>query len=144
MVEIDVKPNELLLNVLRDRFKIKSVKYGCGIGECGLCTVLLDNNPVPSCLILAVDVNGRDVKTIEAFENDSVMNMIQRIVLENSSVQCGFCTPSIILVIRRMIDENVDSLDKAREYLKGNLCRCTGYISILNSLIEIIKNIYRK
>ncbi|MEM1845921.1 MAG: 2Fe-2S iron-sulfur cluster-binding protein, partial [Desulfurococcaceae archaeon] len=63
---------------------------------------------------------------------------------ENSSVQCGFCTPSIILVIRRMIDENVDSLDKAREYLKGTLCRCTGYISILNSLIEIIKNIYRK
>lgn len=134
-----MKPNELLINILRDRFRINSVKYGCGIGECGLCTVLVDNQPVPSCLVLAIDVNGRDVKTLEAYENDIVMKNIQKILLENSSVQCGYCTPSIVLVIRRIIEESIRDMDKAKEYLRGNLCRCTGYIAILDSIDKIME-----
>lgn len=138
-MEVDVEPNELLINVLREKFKVKSIKYGCGIGECGSCTVLLDDKPVVSCLLLAVDVNNRSVKTIEAFENDLVMKNIWEILLNNNSVQCGFCIPSIALVIRSLLIENIDSLDKAREYLKGNLCRCTGYVSIIESISGVLE-----
>lgn len=89
--------------------------------------------------MLAIDVNGRSVKTIEAFENDLVMKNIQEILLKNSSVQCGFCIPSIALVIRKILVDEVKDLNIAIEYLKGNLCRCTGYVSIIESLKEIFE-----
>lgn len=136
---VDVEPQELLINVLR-KLGIKSIKYGCGIGECGACTVLVDNEPVLSCLTLAVDVNGKEVVTVEGLVKNGVLDPVQKILLQNNAIQCGFCTPGFILMLKKLLEENpYPSMEEAKEYLRGNLCRCTGYINILQSLKQLVK-----
>jgi len=133
--QFDVEPNQLLLNLLREKLYLTGTKYGCGIGECGACTVLLEGEPVLSCLTLAVDVDGREVKTIEGVAKGDNLDVVQEAYLEEAAVQCGFCTPGFILTTEALLRENPDpSEEEIREYLKGNFCRCTGYVNIIKAV----------
>ena len=131
----DVEPNQLLLNLLRENLYMTGTKYGCGIGECGACTVLVDGEPVLSCLTLVVDVDGRNVETIEGLAEGDDLDVIQQAYLEEGAVQCGFCTPGMILTAKALLDENPNPTEEEiREYLKGNYCRCTGYVNIIKAV----------
>jgi aerobic-type carbon monoxide dehydrogenase small subunit (CoxS/CutS family) len=133
--QFDVEPNQLLLNLLREDLYLTGTKYGCGIGECGACTVLVDGEPVLSCLTLAVDVDGREVETIEGLAKGDDLDVVQEAYLEEGAVQCGFCTPGFIMTTRALLKENHDPTEEEiREYLKGNLCRCTGYVNIIKAV----------
>lgn len=130
-----VKPNELLLNVLRDELALTGAKYGCGIGECGACTVLVDGEPVLACLTLAVSVEGRSITTIEGLGSYGDLHPLQKSFLEHGAVQCGFCTPGMILTAKSLLDKNPrPTEDEIREYLRGNVCRCTGYAAIVRAV----------
>ncbi len=134
-VEVTVKPNELLLNVLREKFGLTGPKYACGIGECGACTVLVDGEPVLACLTLAVDVDGRDVVTIEGLAGNGELHPLQKAFLEHGAIQCGYCIPGFIMVAKRLLEENPNpSEEEIREYIRGNICRCTGYVNIVKAI----------
>ncbi|MCL5075222.1 MAG: (2Fe-2S)-binding protein [Chloroflexi bacterium] len=131
-----VKPNELLLNVLRNDLNLTGTKYGCGIGECGACTVLIEGRPMLSCLTLAVSVDGQNITTIEGI-GGTKLDPIQESFLEHGAVQCGFCTPGMILTTKALLEENPSPTeDEIREYIRGNICRCTGYTSIVKAIAE--------
>lgn len=131
----EVEPNTLLLNLLRDELYLKGAKYGCGIGECGACTVHLDGEAVPSCMILAVEADGRRVDTIEGLADGDELDPVQEAFIEEGAIQCGFCTPGFIMTARALLNENPDpSEGEIREYLKGNMCRCTGYVNIIKAV----------
>lgn len=133
--QFDVKPNKLLLNLLRENLYLTGTKYGCGIGECGACTVLVDGEAVLSCLTLAVDVDGKEVETIEGLAEGDDLDVVQEAFLEEGAVQCGFCTPGFIVTTKALLKENPDPAEEEiREYLKGNLCRCTGYVNIIKAV----------
>jgi carbon-monoxide dehydrogenase small subunit len=136
--ELLVASNELLLNVLRDQLGLTGAKYGCGIGECGSCTVLLDGEPVLACLTLAMAVDGSDVVTVEGLSGpDGTLHPIQESFLNHGAVQCGFCTPGMILTAKALLDENSRPTEgEIREYIRGNLCRCTGYTQIVQAIKE--------
>lgn len=135
VVEVDVEPNELLLNVLRERFHLTGTKYSCGLGECGACTVLVDGEPVLACLTLAVDVDGKEVITIEGLAKNGELDPIQRAFAEEGAIQCGFCTPGFIIVTKALLTENPNPTEEEiREYIRGNLCRCTGYVNIVKAI----------
>jgi carbon-monoxide dehydrogenase small subunit len=130
---LEVQANELLLNLLRDRLQLTGTKYGCGLGECGACTVLLDGRPILSCQTLAVSVAGRSITTIEGVAGvGGGQHPLQEAFLEEGAVQCGYCTPGMILSAKALLDRNPDpSTDDIRHALRGNFCRCTGYVGIL-------------
>jgi carbon-monoxide dehydrogenase small subunit len=134
--ELLVAPNELLLNVLRDQLGLTGAKYGCGIGECGSCTVLIDGEPALSCLSLAIGLEGSEILTIEGIvERDGKLHPLQEAFLENGAVQCGFCTPGMILVGKALLDQNPNPTEKdIRDSIRGNLCRCTGYTQIVKAI----------
>lgn len=137
--EMAVYPNELLLNVIREGEFLTGTKYGCGIGECGACTVHIDDEPRLSCLTLAVAVDGRDVTTIEglASRENGRLDPVQEAFLDNTAYQCGFCTPAMIMMTRSLLDENPNPTElELRDYLRGNLCRCTGYASIVRAGLD--------
>ena len=136
--EVSVKPNDLLLNVIRDDEKLTGTKYGCGIGECGACTVHIDGRPVLACLELAVAAEGREIVTIEGLAgNGGALDPLQEAFLDNGAVQCGFCTPGMIMMGRALLDETPEPSEaEVRDYLRGPLCRCTGYASIVQSVID--------
>jgi aerobic-type carbon monoxide dehydrogenase small subunit (CoxS/CutS family) len=137
--ELLVAPNELLLNVLRERLQLTGTKYGCGIGECGACSVHIDGQPALSCLTLAVAVDGCRVTTIEGLEGpDGTLDPLQESFIGQAAFQCGFCTPGMIMVGKALLDENpAPTEDEVREYMKGNLCRCTGYASIVRAVMDV-------
>jgi carbon-monoxide dehydrogenase small subunit len=131
----NVPPNTLLLNLLRERLDLTGSKYGCGIGECGACTVLLNGEPVLGCMTLAVDCDGKTVETIEGLGDGDNLHPIQEAYLEEGAVQCGFCTPGFIMTTKALLHENPDPSEaEIREYLKGNACRCTGYVNIVKAV----------
>ena len=131
----DVEPNTLLLNLLRDEMSLTGTKYGCGIGECGACTVLMDGEAVLACMILAVDADGRRVDTVEGLAKGSEPHPIQQAYLDEGAVQCGYCTPGFIMATKALLDENPAPTEaEIREYLNGNLCRCTGYVNIVKAV----------
>jgi carbon-monoxide dehydrogenase small subunit len=131
----DVEPNTLLLNLLRDEMSLTGTKYGCGIGECGACTVLMDGEAVLACMILAVDADGRRVDTIEGLADGSDPHPIQQAYLDEGAVQCGYCTPGFIMSTKALLDENPAPTEaEIREYLNGNLCRCTGYVNVVKAV----------
>ncbi|MCC6033802.1 MAG: (2Fe-2S)-binding protein [Desulfurococcaceae archaeon] len=134
-VTMDVKPNELLINVLRDKLKLTGTKYVCGIGECGACTVLLDGEPILSCLTLAVDVNGREVTTIEGISKGDELSEVQEAFVEEGAIQCGYCIPGFIIMGEYLLRiKQKPTEDEIKEYLRGNLCRCTGYVNIIKAI----------
>jgi aerobic-type carbon monoxide dehydrogenase small subunit (CoxS/CutS family) len=133
--EFDVEPTKLLLNLLRDELELTGAKYGCGIGECGACTVNVDNKPVLGCMMLAVDCDGKNVETIENLSDGMTLHPIQQAFLDEGAVQCGFCTPGFIMTTKALLEANHHpSETEIRNYLKGNLCRCTGYVNIVKAV----------
>jgi carbon-monoxide dehydrogenase small subunit len=131
----DVEPQTLLLNLIRDEMDLTGTKYGCGIGECGACTVLLDGDAVLACMVLAVDADDRRVDTIEGLAEGGKLHPIQEAYLDEGAVQCGFCTPGFIMATKALLDENPEPTEQEiREYLNGNICRCTGYVNIVKAV----------
>jgi len=134
---LSVKPNDLLINIIRNDLFLTGSKYGCGIGECGACTVLLNGEPVLSCLTLAATVDGKEITTIEGLAKKNELHPMQKAFLKNGAVQCGFCTPGMILTATALLRENPNATeDEIRDYMRGNLCRCTGYIQIVKAIEE--------
>jgi len=132
---LSVKPNDLLINIIRNDLFLTGSKYGCGIGECGACTVLLNGEPVLSCLTLAATVDGKKITTIEGLTKGNELHPMQIAFLKNAAVQCGFCTPSMILTATALLKENPNPTeDEIRDYMRGNICRCTGYIQIVKAI----------
>ncbi len=131
----DVEPSKLLLNLLREDLGLTGAKYGCGIGECGACTVHVNGEAVLGCMTLAVDCDGKKVETIESLSNGKELHPIQQAYLDEGAVQCGFCTPGFILTTKALLKETPEpSESEIRNYLKGNLCRCTGYVNIVRAV----------
>jgi carbon-monoxide dehydrogenase medium subunit len=131
-----VRPNELLINVLRDRLDLTGTKYGCGIGECGACTVHVDGVPTLACLTLAVAADGREVTTVEGLEGPGgELDPLQEAFIDNAAFQCGYCTPGMLMMTKRLLAENPQpDEDDVRDYLKGNRCRCTGFAAIVRAV----------
>jgi len=130
-----VKTNELLLNVIREDLGLTGTKYGCGTGECGACTVLIDGGPVLSCLTLAVTVNKKKVTTIEGVGTDENPHPLQQTFVETGAIQCGFCTPGMILSAKALLDKNPNPTEEEiKRAIEGNLCRCTGYVKIIEAV----------
>jgi len=137
LVEAAVDPNRTLLQFLRDDLGLTGTKHGCGLGDCGACTVILDGKPVNSCLVLAVQARGREVLTIEGLAENGKLHPIQRAFVEKGAIQCGFCTPGMILSAKALLDENPSPTElEIRTALSGNLCRCTGYQKIVEAVQE--------
>ncbi len=137
-MEIDVAPNELLLNVLRERLELTGSKYGCGIGECGACTVWLDGRPALGCLVLAVSADGADVRTIEGLAApDGTLDPLQQAFIDEDAFQCGYCTPGMLMMTKKLLEEIPQPTeDEIRDYLRGSHCRCTGYASITRAVLR--------
>jgi aerobic carbon-monoxide dehydrogenase small subunit len=136
LVEDDVASNQPLIEVLRTRAGATDVKYGCGEGVCGTCTVLLDGEPVNSCLVFAVQADGASIMTLNGLVDDAGnLHPLQQAFLEHGAAQCGFCTPGMVLTARYLVDGNLASgREEIRAGLAGNLCRCTGYTKILDAV----------
>lgn len=134
---LEVEDNELLVDVIRDRLGLTGTKKGCGTGECGACTVILDGVPVNSCIYFAVKADKKSVITVEGLGQPENLHPLQKAFIKNAAVQCGFCAPGMLLSAKALLDENPDpSKDEIREGLSGNLCRCTGYTKILKAVHE--------
>ena len=132
--EIDVR--RTLLEVLRETFGLMGTKKGCNEGECGACTVLLDGRPVLSCLTLAVEAQGKQITTVEGLARDGELDPLQASFIEHGSLQCGFCTPGMLLAARGLLNENPHpDEEEVRRAIAGNLCRCTGYDKIVKAIL---------
>ena len=132
---VEVQPEELLLDVLRKEFDFKGTKYGCGIGECGACTVIMNGKPVLSCQMLAAVADGQNIETIEGLADGNELHPMQQAFIDEGAVQCGFCTPGMVLTANALVKENPDpSTEDIKDALRGNLCRCTGYENIIQAV----------
>jgi carbon-monoxide dehydrogenase small subunit len=135
--ELLVEPNVFLLNVLRDQLELTGTKYGCGTGQCGGCTVIVNGDPVLGCLTLALSVDGAEILTIEGLgAPDGALDPLQEAFLDTNAIQCGYCTPGMVLVGRDLLNKNPNPSEaEIRHHIKGNICRCTGY----NGIVKAIK-----
>lgn len=130
-----VKPNKTLLEVLRDDLELTGTKEGCGVGACGACSVLIDNQPVRSCLTLAVDVQGLSITTIEGLAEGTKLHPVQEAFVERGAIQCGFCSSGMILTAKAFLDKNKrPKKDDIKKAISGNICRCTGYRKIEDAI----------
>ncbi len=138
-VSIEVMPNEKLLDVLRDRLGIKSPKHGCGRGECGACSVLLNGKSIRSCITLAIEVDGQEITTLEGLEKNGITDL-QKSFLAHNAFQCGFCAPGMTITATELLrkDPHPDE-EEVREAIAGNLCRCTGYKNIVEAILDVSK-----
>jgi carbon-monoxide dehydrogenase small subunit len=133
--EIAVAPNKTLTQVLREDLNLLGTKEGCGIGDCGACTVILDGRPVNSCLVLAAQANGSQVSTIEGVAEGQTLHPLQQAFVDLGAIQCGFCTPGMVLSAKSLLEKNPNPTElEVREALSGNLCRCTGYQKIVEAV----------
>ena len=135
LVDLDVKPSETLLETLRDRLELTGAKEGCGLGACGSCTVLLNGLPTRSCIVLTAELNGSEVSTIEGLADGMKLDPVQESFIEKGAVQCGFCSPGMILTAKGLLDRN--SQPNKKEIIRSissNLCRCTGYKKIIEAV----------
>jgi len=134
--EVDVEPRETLLGVLRDKIGLTGTKMGCDVGGCGTCTVLLDGRPVYSCMVFAARAEGKKVTTIEGLAKDGKLHPVQEAFIKHGAIQCGYCTPGMILSAKALLDRNLDSSEEeVKEAIAGNLCRCTGYVKIVKAIL---------
>ena len=133
--ELQVKPWATLLEVIRDDLGLTGTKEGCGLGECGACTVIMDGTTVNACLVVAPEADGKEITTIEGLAQGDKLHPIQEAFMEQGGLQCGFCTPGVILSTKALLDENPKPTDEEmRRGLSGNFCRCTGYTKIFESV----------
>jgi len=134
--ELSINIRRTLLDVLRDGLNLTGTKEGCGTGDCGACTVLLDGTPIASCLTLAVEAQGKEISTIEGLAEDGQLHPVQRAFIEHGAIQCGFCTPGMIMSAKALLDKNPQPTEtEAREAISGNYCRCTGYTKIVEAIL---------
>ncbi|HNR65957.1 MAG TPA: (2Fe-2S)-binding protein [Atribacterota bacterium] len=132
---LEVEPNTLLLDLLRNKLGLTGTKLACGTGECGACTVIMDGLTVNSCLVLAAEVDGKNITTIEGLSKNGELHPLQESFIEEGAVQCGFCTPGMILSSKALLDKNPNPTDEEIKIaISGNLCRCTGYKKILKAI----------
>ena len=132
---VNVPSNMTLLQMLREKLAITGTKNGCSAGECGACTVLVDGEPVNSCMMLAVEADGREVTTVEGLASGDRLSALQDAFVEHSALQCGFCTPGVLISAHALLERNPHPTDdEVREALVGNLCRCTGYLRIVQAV----------
>jgi carbon-monoxide dehydrogenase small subunit len=142
---MEVRANEILLNVLRDRLALMGTKYGCGIGECGACTVLLDGKAILSCQTLAFTADGKKITTIEGLEKNGSLDPLQQAFIDEGAVQCGYCTPGMILSAKALLDTKTEpTTEEIKQAIRGNLCRCTGYTNIIRAIKSAAKKISEK
>lgn len=133
--EFICEPDETLLDVLRNRLGMTGSKEGCGTGDCGACTVVLDGRAVCSCLVLAAESEGKQVETIEGMADGDQLHPLQKVFIEKAALQCGICTPGILVAAKALLEKNPDpSETEIRYWLAGNLCRCTGYDKIIKAV----------
>lgn len=133
--DVIIEPHMLLVDVLRDSLGLTGTKYACGAGDCGACTVLIDGKPSLSCLTLAITVRDKSILTIEGLAEGGELHPIQRAFVESGAIQCGFCTPGMVLSAKALLDEDSEpSRDEISDAIAGNLCRCTGYIKIIDAV----------
>ena len=133
-----VKGNALLVNVLRDRLDFTGTKKGCELGDCGSCTVLIDGKPVNSCMVLAVEAEGHEITTIEGVSPSDKLDRLQESFIANAAIQCGYCTPGMILAGKALLTHNPHPTEmEVREAISGNLCRCTGYVNIVKAILAV-------
>lgn len=136
--ELAVEPNMTLLDLIREELSLTGTKQGCGEGECGACTVRLDGKPVSSCIVLAVEADGREVETIEGLEHENGLHPIQKAFVEKGAIQCGFCTPGMVMSSKSLLDNNPrPDEQEIRKAISGNLCRCTGYQKIVEAVQSV-------
>jgi carbon-monoxide dehydrogenase small subunit len=139
-IERDVADNLRLIDFLREDMQLTGTKEGCSVGECGACTVIMDGKSVCSCLLLAAQCNGAEVTTVEALHHDPVGKKLQNAFVRHGGVQCGFCTPGVLMSTKALLDANpAPSDEELKEALEGNLCRCTGYQPIITSIKAVLK-----
>lgn len=139
--EVDVKPNWSLLDVLRYHLKLTGTKRGCDEGDCGACTVIMNGRPVNSCLVLAVEANDKEIITIESLAKNGELHPLQKAFIDHHAIQCGFCTPGMIMTGKWLLDENPNpTADEVRRAIAGNVCRCTGYVNIVKAIMSVKKN----
>lgn len=132
---LKIDPNLRLLDILRDKLRLTGTKEGCGIGECGACTVIINGRAMNSCLVLAGQCDGSDIITVEGLSRDGELHPLQQALIDHGAVQCGFCTPGMIMSAKALLDENPNpSEEEIRTAIAGNLCRCTGYIQIVEAI----------
>ena len=137
--QVDVAPNEILLEVLRYRMGVKSPKCGCDTGDCGACTVILNGKAVRSCLIFAIEINGQEILTLEGLSKDG-LTPLQKALMDRNAFQCGYCAPGMILSVTCLISGNPHpSEEEIKESIAGNLCRCTGYQPVIDAISEVTK-----
>ncbi len=134
--DVAVTPNETLVEVLRERLELTGTKAGCGEGACGTCTILLDGKPVRSCLTLAIEVQGKEIVTIEGLAKGMELHPVQKAFIEHGAIQCGFCSPAMILTSKALLDENPHPTEEeVRRAISGVVCRCTGYAKIVEAVL---------
>jgi carbon-monoxide dehydrogenase small subunit len=135
--DLQVDDSLRLLDVLRDELKLSGTKEGCAVGECGACTIIMNGEAVNSCLILATQANDAIIETVENLEEDDVLSKLQNAFVEEGAIQCGFCTPGMLMSAKALLDKTAHPTEEQiKEALEGNLCRCTGYVPILNAVIK--------
>jgi carbon-monoxide dehydrogenase small subunit len=136
-VSLEIPPQMTLLDLLRDWLSLKGVKRSCDLQVCGACTILVDGHAVSSCTYLAYEARGADVLTIEGLADGNTLHPMQQAFIDNGALQCGFCTPGMILAAKSLLDETPrPSEEKVKEYMEGNICRCTGYRKILEAILD--------
>jgi carbon-monoxide dehydrogenase small subunit len=140
-VTVNVRPSATLVEVLRDQLELTGTKIACGEGECGACTVLLDGRPVNSCLMPALKAQGREVTTVEGLARAGELDLLQKAFVEHGAVQCGYCTPGMLMSAKALLDGNPNPTeDEIRLAISGNLCRCTGYAKIVEAVKAVSSN----
>jgi len=138
--EFSVKPNMTLLDFLREKVGFTGTKKGCDTGQCGACTVLLDGKPINSCLVLAVDANGRELLTIEGLAKNGQLHPLQEAFIQEGAIQCGYCISGMLLSAKALLDENpAPKEEDVKKGIAGNLCRCTGYVRIVKAILNVAK-----
>lgn len=134
---LTVKGNALLVNVLRDQLDLAGTKKGCEMGDCGSCTVLIDGDPMNSCLVLAMEAEGSEIITIEGVAQNDRLDRLQESFIEKNAIQCGYCTPGMILAAKALLTQNPNPTEhEVRVAISGNLCRCTGYVNIVKAILD--------